>query len=679
MLIFKHNQPQVVMAFKFFRPFLSSLFLITLLSCESENVNKLELSPLFSNYMVLQQKENVAIWGESGAHQTISVSGSWGNAVEGEADENGSWQVVLPTPTAGGPFELNISTGDTSISIADVMIGEVWLASGQSNMEMPLKGWPPRDIIRNSAEEISNAEYPDIRMLTVQRNLTAGPINTLTGSWQVASPKTAVDFSATAYFFARRLQQELNIPIGIIHSSWGGTPAEAWASKEKLASLGDFDKALEGLSNGASQKVTDDWFAKCNTVPIPQSEEAWNNISFADEAAAQTDFEDRSWSEITLPGRFDELAQGALDGAIWLRKTFTISNIDSDHTLTIGAVDDMDATYINGQKVGGLAGPGYHNVKREYSIAKSLLKQGENVIAIRAIDTGGPGAVNGPVTLSSASGEKTDLAGLWKYRPVAEVYQGKFYTYSLTEDGFNARPDIQKLSSGTPSVLFNAMINPLVPYTIKGAIWYQGESNVSRAAQYERLFPAMITDWRERWNHEFPFYFVQIAPYRYHTGPVENDLSQKLRDAQRKTLSTPNTGMVVTMDIGNYTNIHPANKQDVGARLAGLALANDYGKDVVASGPVYKSHTIAGNKLMVAFDHIGTGLDVPNGRLSGFELAGEDRKFIPVKGRVINNSVELYHPAIQKPLYVRYAWSDKGIPTLFNKEGLPASSFSTEN
>lgn len=661
-----------------FRYLLSLIFLTALLSCDSEHAAKLDLSPLFSDHMVLQQQENIAIWGESGADQKVTISASWGAEAEGKADENGNWQLSLSTPTAGGPFELNISTKDTTVSISDVMIGEVWLASGQSNMEMPLKGWPPNDVIQNSAEEILNAQYPAIRMLTVKRNLTANPINSITGSWQVASPQTAGDFSATAYFFAQRLYEELDTPIGIIHSSWGGTPAEAWASKEKLTTLGDFDKALESLSNGASQKVTDDWFAKWRTVPIPRSEEAWNNISFNDEAAAQSDFDDQSWSEITLPGRFDELENGALDGAVWLRKKFTITNLEAEHFLEIGAIDDMDAIYINGEKVGGLAGPGYYNVRRAFAVSATVLKEGENTIAIRAIDTGGPGAVNGPIMLSFGYGEKIDLSGTWKSRPIAEIYHGKFYAYTLGKDGFEARPDIQKLTSGTPSVLFNAMINPLLPYTIKGAIWYQGESNVGRAAQYERLFPAMIGDWRERWNDEFPFYFVQIAPFRYHTGPVENDQSQKLRDAQRKTLSTPNTGMVVTMDIGNYTNIHPANKQDVGSRLAGLALANDYGKDLIASGPLYKSHRVAGNKIFVEFDHLGTGLHVPNGRLSGFELAGEDRKFVPVKGRLVNNSVELYHPSIQDPIYVRYAWSDKGIPTLFNKEGLPASSFSTE-
>ncbi|MCE7991366.1 MAG: sialate O-acetylesterase [Roseivirga sp.] len=661
-----------------FRPLVVLIILAVLVSCDSKSVDSLALSPLFSDHMVLQQKESVAIWGESGANQTVTISGSWGSEVEGEADENGHWQLIIPTPAAGGPFEVQVSTRDSTIKIADVMIGEIWLASGQSNMEMPLKGWPPNDIIQNSAEEISNAAYPDIRMLTVQRNLTANPINSITGSWEVTSPQTAGDFSATAYFFARKLHQQLNIPIGIIHSSWGGTPAEAWASKSKLTSLRDFDKALESLGNSASQQATNDWFAKWETVSIPNTEDDWNNISFADEQASQADFDDSKWSEAELPGRFDELGSGEIDGAIWLRKKFTITNLDTEYTLDIGAIDDMDATYVNGQKIGGLGGPGYYNVKREYTVPTSILKEGENVIAIRAIDTGGPGAVNGPITLSSGSGEKIDLNGTWKSRPVAEIYQGKFYSYTLDENGFEARPDIRKLSSGTPSVLFNAMINPLLPYTIKGAIWYQGESNVGRATQYERLFSAMIEDWRERWNNDFPFYFVQIAPFRYHTGPIENDQSQKLRDAQRKTLSTINTGMVVTMDIGNYTNIHPANKQDVGARLAGLALANDYGKDLIASGPLYRSHRVDGNKIIVEFDHVGSGLDIVKGRLSGFEIAGENKDFISVKAFVVDNTVEVYHPSIQKPMYVRYAWKDRGIPTLFNKEGLPASSFSTE-
>lgn len=659
--------------------FLIALTFGTLLSCESETSGVLSLSPLFSDHLVLQQKEQVAIWGESGAHQKVTISGSWGSEIAGKADESGHWQLKLPTPEAGGPFKVNITTKDTTITIADVMIGEVWFASGQSNMEMPLKGWPPNDTINYSAKEVANAKYPAVRMFTVQKNLTPNPLDSLKGSWEVASPVTAGNFSASAYFFARRLHQQLGVPVGIIHSSWGGTPAESWVSKTKLKTLGDFDQALDQLGTTESQQTVDEWFAKWKTVPIPQSEENWNKLSFNDKATAETEFNDQSWAEISLPARFDVFVAGAIDGAIWFRKKITVTDLSQDYTLTIGAVDDMDATFVNGQKVGGLAGAGYYNVTRAFKVPKSLLKQGENIIAIRAIDTGGPGAISGTMTLSNTAGVSIDLSGSWKYRAIAEIYQGAFYNYGLEEDALNQRPKVQDFNQSTPSVLYNAMINPLIPYTIKGAIWYQGESNVGRAAQYEQLFPAMIQDWRERWADEFPFYFVQIAPYRYHTGPVENDRSQKIRDAQRKSLSLNNTGMVVTMDIGNFTNIHPANKQDVGSRLAGLALANDYGLDIVSSGPLYKSHSVEGNKIIVEFDHVGSGLTMLNARLRGFELAGENKQFIPVKAFIVNNKLEIYHPSIQKPMYVRYAWRDNGIPSLFNKEGLPASSFSTED
>lgn len=654
------------------------ILFVFLFSCQPSAQYTLKVSPLFSDYMVLQQQEEVAIWGESGAHQEVTISSSWGSNIQAKADKNGHWQLKLATPEAGGPYELEISTRDSTISIADVMIGEVWLASGQSNMEMPLKGWPPKDTINYSAREIANANYPAIRMFTVQRNLASSPLDSITGSWETATPQNAGNFSASAYFFARRLHQQLNIPIGIIHSSWGGTPAEAWASKAKLKTLGDFAAALEGLSDQVSEQTTSDWFNRWKTMPVPRTEEAWNNISFDDMGASKTEFDDTHWSKIALPGRFDELTSGQLDGAFWFRKKFIIENPDKEYTLTIGAVDDMDATYINGQKVGGLAGAGYYNVKREFIVPKSALKKGENIIAIRAIDTGGPGAFTGPIVLSHSSGKDIDLTGTWKYRPVAEIYQGSFHAYGLTEEGFSSRPAIRKITPNTPSVLYNAMIHPLVPYTIKGAIWYQGESNVGRAEQYEQLFPTMIEDWRQRWAHEFPFYFVQIAPFRYHTSPVENDQSQKLRDAQRKSLSLSKTGMVVTMDIGNFTNIHPSNKQDVGARLAGLALANDYGVDMVASGPLYKSHSIEGNKIILTFDHVGSGLVWKSPKLANFEIAGADKKFVKANHKIMRGAIEVFSPKISKPQYVRYAWNDKGIPTLFNKEGLPASSFSTE-
>lgn len=627
--------------------------------------------------MVLQQQSDAAIWGTFSPGKEVQISASWGGSETVTSNESGEWLATLATPAAGGPFSIEIITDDTTITVNDVMVGEVWLASGQSNMEMPLRGWPPNDLIQNSAEEIANAGYQGIRMFTVQKAFTNSPIDSLKGNWQVASPSTAGNFSATAYFFAKRLHKELNIPIGIIHSSWGGTPAEAWASSEALKKLGGFDAQLTMLADPEGPTKTREWFEGRASKPVPQSEEDWGQLSLNDAEAARPDFDHSSWKHIDLPGQFDALESGEMDGALWFRKTFNVENPDEKYVLNIGAVDDMDATYINGQLIGVMAGPGYYNVPRNYAIPDGLLKQGENTIAIRAIDTGGPGVISEPFELKSAR-STISLAGDWSFKPVAEIYNGRFYLYPLDEGGLENRPMIQRFNQNSPTVLYNAMIQPLLPYSIKGAIWYQGESNVGRAAQYEELFPAMISDWRERWNDDFPFYFVQIAPYRYNPGPAVNDQSQKLRDAQRKSLRLAKTGMVVTLDIGNYDNIHPANKTDVGERLAGLALKNDYGKEVVASGPLYQDHRVEGNKLIVSFSNIGSGLEkVAN--LQGFEIAGDDKQFIAVKGSIRNDEVELYHPSVQNPKYVRYAWSDRGIGNLANNEGLPASSFSTED
>jgi sialate O-acetylesterase len=336
----------------------------------------------------------------------------------------------------------------------------------------------------------------------------------------------------------------------------------------------------------------------------------------------------------------------------------------------------MDATYINGQKIGGLAGAGYYNVPRDMKIPKSLLQPGVNTIAIRAIDTGGPGQVDGPMIVSNESGHTISIEGEWKYQVVAEIFNGKFYSYDLQND-ISKRPRVFQYHQNLPSVLFNAMINPLVPFTIKGSIWYQGESNVGRDEQYKRLFPSMIEDWRAKWECEFPFYFVQIAPFIYNPNPSDQQ-SQKLRDAQRYTLKTPGTGMVVTLDIGNPTNIHPANKQDVGKRLAGLALVNDYGKDIIASGPLYKNVEKSGNRLLVEFDFMGSGLKASDTGLSGFEIAGADKIFVPALAKIVENQVEVNSPSVTSPEFVRYAWRDDSKATLFNQEGLPASSFTSE-
>ena len=634
------------------------------------------MSSLFSDHMVLQQNEEIPFWGEYSPSKKITIKGSWGDEATADTDARGHWKMTLKSPSAGGPYSIQVISEDHTIVIEDVLFGEVWLASGQSNMEMPLKGWPPTDTINYSKEEISRATHPDIRMFTVARNMSVKPLDSIKGRWIASSPKTAGDFSASAYFFARRLYNELKVPIGIIHSSWGGTPAEAWTSSASLRPLDDFNEQLDMLENPAAFQEITKWFDQFPSKEFPQTEDQWQAIEFNDLDVINPDFDDSNWASRSIPGRIDQINDGFMDGVIWLRKAFDIEDVSSDYTLKIGAVDDMDATFINGKKVGGLAGAGYHNTTREMKIPGSLLEKGKNMIAIRVIDTGGGGSVSGPVVLSNDEGVTISLEGEWTSMIKAEIYNGKFYVYDFTTELAN-KPKVMPLNSRIPSVLFNAMINPLLPYTIKGAIWYQGEGNVGRDEQYKRLFPTMINDWRNRWADDFPFYFVQIAPYIYTPYP-ELQVSQKLREAQRYALQTPKTGMVVTLDIGNPTNIHPANKQDVGHRLAGLALANDYGKDIVASGPLYKGFKKDKNKLLVAFDYAGSGLMCHEKVLKGFEIAGVDKVFVPAKASIKKDVVQVSSTAVKNPEYVRYAWKDDSLATLFNLEGLPASSFSSE-
>ena len=645
-------------------------------SAQAVEKNGLRLNRLFSDHMVLQQKEKVSFWGECAPGQQLTVSASWGAEASTNADASGHWKLNLATPKAGGPFVIHVSSGLQKITLNDVQVGEVWLASGQSNMDLPVKGWLPEDTVRNSKRAIAQANFPQIRLLKVPFNIATVPIDSLSGGkWTPASPQTVGDFSATAYFYALKLYQELHVPVGIIQSSIGGTPAEAWTSKESLVNLGDFNSTIEGL--GALQTTINNWLMKWPFQAVPRSDDDWINLHVGDESAATPWFDDSKWDSIKLPGRFDRLKSGEFDGVLWLRKKVDIQDLSTDYILKIGSVDDMDESFVNCHSVGGIMSSGSSTTPRELVVSKEFLVKGENAIAIRAIDTGGPGIINGPITLSNSKGIVISLEGEWKSRLIAENLGGKFYTYGL-KSGISERPNTAQLNSNTPTVLFNAMINPLVPYTVKGAIWYQGESNVGRAEQYKRLFPLMITDWRNKWGYEFPFYYVQIAPNLY-KAPDQKDQAQKLRDAQRYALKLPKTGMVVTLDIGKLTSAHPAYKQEVGDRLARFALCNEYGKKQVCSGPLYKQVIPKGKQLIVEFEaaSVGSGLQKA-AELTGFEVAGADKVFISAKAKIEGNNVVVESPSVASPVYVRYAWSDGFAATLFNREGLPASTFTSE-
>ncbi len=650
----------------------------------------LELPAIFGDNMVMQQKTESPIWGKASAGEDIEISSTWGEKTTAKAKTNGKWTAKLKTPEAGGPYELTIKGKDSVITFKNVLIGEVWVCSGQSNMEMPLIGWPPRDTIKNSAEEIKNADYPEIRLFAVAKGVSAEPREDCKGSWAVCNPETAKNFSATAYFFGKEIHKELGIPVGLIHTSWGGTPAESWTAPKylgKVEGFSDFVANIDKLSLQEEEYVN--WLGSHPVIePTNEEESSGKGISFNDTICPLPDFDDSPWGEMALPTQWESVELGVFDGVVWFRKVINIPEtwVGKDLMLELGPIDDIDITYFNGERVGGYEGMGFWTVERKYGIPSKLVEKGRNVIAVRVVDLQGGGGIYGQEEQMKIYPVKTgakpiNLSGLWKYLPVAQYREGVFYVFGAEENGFyTTRPDFKGITAYTPTSLFNAMIAPVVPYGIKGAIWYQGESNVGRHEQYKQLFPAMIESWRAAWKEgKFPFYFVQIAPYIY--DDPEDPISAKLREAQLVTMSSvPNTGMAVTLDIGEVDNIHPPNKQDVGKRLSLWAFAKDYGKeDIVYSGPVYKEMVKKGSRITLYFDHIGSGLAAKGDTLTGFKVAGKDKVFVDAEAYIKGNTVIVYSKEAYDPVAVRYAFTNGSVASLFNKEGLPASSFRTDD
>ena len=639
--------------------FAAFLFISSCLSAASLKA-EVKLPAILADNMVLQQRSNDPIWGWASPGEEVSVTGSWkGRPVSTKADAQGHWMVKINTPAAGGPYTLTVK-GTNTIVLHNIMIGEVWVCSGQSNMEMPVNGWGPSTPILHSAQEISAAQYPQIRLFTVKRAIALQPLDDCSGSWAACSPQTVGDFSATAYFFGKELYEKLHVPIGLIHTSWGGTPAEAWTDQQTLRKLGDFNDQLDklnalGTHADQEQKKYDQQLAQ------------WNEqAKVVKEQYAAVSWDDASWKTMKLPATWETAGLPNVDGIVWFRKKISLpaSWAGKALKLSLGPVDDLDITWFNGTKVGGIREEGHWSDNRLYDIPAALVKAGDNEIAVQVTDLQGNGGIDGEAAQmkiypAEDSGEAISLAGDWRYlvdlpKPVPAV------TYN----------------ANSPSVLYNGMIAPIVPFALRGAIWYQGESNVGRAAQYEKLFPAMITNWRERWKQgNFPFYFVQIAPFTY---GGDHMASAALRDAQRKSLSVPNTGMAVTLDIGNPTNIHPANKEEVGRRLSLWALANIYGKKVAYSGPLYDHMQVKGNQLILSFKHADGGLVAKGSALDNFQVAGSEGHFVPAHATIRGEQLILQSDEVAQPAAARYDWSDTGEAQLFNKAGLPASSFSTE-
>jgi sialate O-acetylesterase len=665
---------------------LSTIFFIlflTLMGCQSNS--NLKLPSLIGDNMILQQKTNSKIWGKATRGHEIDVSASWKVNSRTKAGEDGRWSVVLPTPEAGGPYTITISTKDTSLIINNVLIGEVWFCSGQSNMEMPVEGWPPADTIMYSAATIASASIPEIRLFNVLKKISGEPLEDCTGRWEVSTPTTARPFSATAYFFGRKLFNELHVPIGLIESAWGGTPSESWTSSAALEKSGEFISDLKAIKESAPlQAEYQSWLNSHKQIELkPGGTDQWENLIFNDERIPTPEYNDNVWPAMALPSLFEK-AIGEFDGAVWFRKKVEINEemTGKDLMLSLGPIDDMDRTYFNGELIGATEVSGKWQVDRNYDVPGYLVKKGGNTISVRVLDTQGGGGIYGiadkmKLSLKSDTRVFVSLNGDWKYQPVAELTGNKFYIFDFSKNEFLTKKRPIAIGPGTPSVLFNGMVNPVLPYQIKGAIWYQGEANVGRADQYSKIFPAMIQNWRESWGiKDFPFYFVQIAPYVY--SGVDSTESAWLREAQESALKLTNTGMVVTFDIATVMNIHPPFKKEVGDRLALLALNNDYEHKNLCNGPVYKSMSVEGKTVRLQFENVGEGLVTRKTGLSEFEIAGKDGKYVKAKATIIKNEVLVSSAAVTQPVSVRYCWRNGAEASLFSKEGFPAWQFRTK-
>lgn len=613
--------------------------------------------------MVLQRNAPIKVWGWASPGETIRVKFHDQQHVA-QAGPSGTWTAVLTPEPVGGPYVLQVQE-KTTITLRGILMGDIWVCSGQSNMEMPLNGWGQ---VLNYEQEISTANYPAIRLFTVEKDVQGQPAEDIKGgTWQTCSPQHIPLFSAVGYFFGRTLHQQLHIPIGLISTNWGGTDIESWISRTGFEKEPYYDWLLQLAPEKSTEELT--------AIKDKQLQDylVANQLNDIDTTTLNqwpaTDLDDSKWRPMNVPGLWESQQPGPkFDGVIWLRKEIMIDETDAGKAavLKLAMIDDNDISYVNGIRVGGING---YNVPRVYNINGGLLKKGKNVIAVRVEDTGGGGGIWGePADCSlTVEGKTMSLAGQWKYRM-----------------------ESVRMNNGVgpndyPSILYNGMVNPLVKLNIKGAIWYQGENNAGRAFEYRKAMPLLINDWRKQWQQPaLPFYFVQLTSFNAGNGNSNQGSNwAELREAQAMAASLPNAGMAVTIDVGNPADIHPRNKQDVGKRLALLALQKTYGINKVVSGPVYKSMQVKGNRIVIQFVNTGQGLmakPAPGSELFGFEIAGADQHFYAAKATISGNTVIVSAPEVPTPVAVRYGWADDDSKVnLFNKEGFPAAPFRTDN
>ena len=628
------------------------------------------VSPIFGDNMVLQRGKLDTIWGWSDPGDTVRVQ-IGDNTATATAGADRRWQVRIQPPAPGGPYTVKIA-GRQTVELHNVLVGDIWLCGGQSNMGLPLR------FTNNADEEIKTANFPDIRFFTVGGHPAYHHVDVIEGNWSVVSPENASWISAVGYYFARRVQQEIHVPIGLVIDAVGGTPAESWTSAAALRPLRDFDVPLAELHRLKAENAPEygnyvtHWY---DEYDIGQK----NNW-------AAPDLDDSTWKTVPVPGGFTELGVPDTPALVWFRKDITLPDPlprpvapastptpgpfpRDGNMISLGEIERMDTVYINGTEVGGSA---WVENPRRYFIRDGILKPGRNVIAIRVLKTKPDGGFLSKLEdLHLTLGDQTriPLAGQWKAK--------------LSVD---ARPP-QPLPIAyenwpvMPTVLYEGMLAPIAPLSITGAIWYQGEQNSPRGYQYRKLLPAMIADWRSLFAQgDFPFYIVSLPAFTKRSPvPVDGDDWTETRESQALAAATvPNACLAVTIDTGDPDNIHAKDKQPVGDRLALCALARYYGKNLVYSGPTLESVERLPGSIRLHFTHTDGGLVVKGDKLEEFTIAGDDRKWVWADARIDGDTVVVSSPSVPNPTQVRYAWQSNPAATLFNGAGLPAVPFRTD-
>lgn len=638
---------------KLFIPLCFSLLLSGVINAQ------IKLPQLVRDSMVLQRDMKINIWGWASKGEKVTVKFN-GRTYKTKTAGSGKWMLQLASMKAGGPYTMEIS-GKNKITLQDILIGDVWFCSGQSNMVHQMGLHSVR-----YANEIANADYPEIRhfWIPTMTDLQNPHDDLPTGYWKWANPQDVLQFSAVAYFFAKKIYEKYHVPIGLINASVGGTPIEAWTGEEGLKEFVSILNTIQKNKDTAYVNGIPGKALVANTNRPPQEDKGLTDTRPWYDPA----YIPKEWRQIGIPGYWEDQGIKDLNGVVWYRKEIDVpaSMTGVPAKIFLGRIVDADFLYINGKLVGNTT---YQYPQRRYNVPADLLRTGKNLFVVRVINNFGKGGFvpDKPYCLIAAN-DTIDLKGYWQYK-VGEVFA------STHGGGFSAQ--------NQPTALYNAMVAPLINYTIKGILWYQGEANTNRAAEYAKLQPAMIADWRNKWKEgNIPFLFVQLPGFMdYNYLPSESQWAE-LREAQLKSLSVPNTGMAVAIDLGEWNDIHPDRKKEVGDRLALAAEKIAYNENnIVYSGPSYQTSTVDGNKIIITFTNTGSGLITNDGEdLSEFAIAGADKKFVWAKAKIEGDKVVVWNDDVQNPMYVRYAWADNPEnPNLFNKEGLPASPFTTDS